>query len=361
MDEVQFFNQVLTSAQLAQMASQPVVNLTSPTNGAVLPAFASFNLSVSLSATNSHTLNAVQYFSDNGQLLGQSATPPFSATTTNLNTGSYAIFGRLFYDTGFSVDSALNSVIVSVQPSVTNTWDANASVAGAQDGNGNWGGSTTNWWNGSADVAWTDFSLAVFGAGTTTNCTVTLTNDVTPYAITFNANAGGTYTLAGTNSIWLNVPDTALNITANANATINAPLQGNNSLVKLGAGTLTLAASNNYAGATMVSAGMLKLGTNTAFGSGIYVTNTGTVNLNGQDFTASMFGLPVTISGAGAGGTALTNSSTTRALLQDVVLSSNATIASANTIFIGGTNAVNGNSGPERIHTDQGRAAALCC
>jgi autotransporter-associated beta strand protein len=341
LDEVQFFNQALTPAQLAQMASQPGVNLASPTNGAVLPAFASLNLSVSFSATNSHSLNSVQYFSDNGQLLGASATPPFSASTTNLNTGSYAIFARLFYDAGYSVDSPLDSVIVAVQPSITNTWDANGALAGAQDGNGSWGGGSTNWWNGSADVAWTDFSLAVFGAGTTTNCIVTLTNDVTPYAITFNANTGS-YTLAGTNSIWLNVPDTALNITANGNATITAPLQGDNSLVKLGAGTLTLTASNNYAGATVVSAGILKLGTNTACGSSITVTNTGTLNLNGQDFTASMFALPVTISGAGAGGTALTNSSTARAQLQDVVLSSNATIASANTIFIGGTNAVNG-------------------
>ena len=341
LDEVQFFNQALTPAQLAQMAAQPGVNLTSPTNGAVLPAFAALNLSVAFSATNSHTLNSVQYFSDNGQLLGASALPPFSTATTNLNTGSYAIFARLFYDAGYFVDSPLDNVMVSVQPSITNTWDVNGALAGAQDGNGNWGGSTTNWWNGSADVAWTDFSLAVFGAGTTTNCTVTLTNDVTPYAITFGANTGS-YTLAGTNSIWLSVPDTALNITANGNATITAPLQGNNSLVKLGAGTLTLTASNNYAGATVVSAGILKLGTNTACGSGVIVTNTGTLNLNGQDFTASMFGLPVAISGAGAGGTALTNSSAARAQLQDVVLSSNATIASANSIFIGSTNAVDG-------------------
>ena len=343
LDEVQFFNQALTSAQLAQLAAQPVVTVTSPTNGAMFQAFASINLSTSFSATNSHVLNSVAYFADNGQLLGESATPPYTATTTNLDVGQYAIFARLFYDSGYSVDSALNSVVISVSPSVTNTWDANPAVAGAQDGNGNWGGGTTNWWNGSADVAWADYNYAVFGAGTTTNCTVTLTNDVTPYAITFNAGTGS-YTIAGTNSIWLSVPDTALDITANGNATISAPLQGDNSLVKLGTGTLTLNASNSYAGETIVSAGTLKLGTNTACGSGILVTNTGTLSLNGLDFTASMFGLPVTISGAGTGvgGTALVNSSATRSLLQDVELSADATIASSSTIFIGGTNAVNG-------------------
>ncbi len=342
LDEVQFFNQALTPVQLAQLAAPPVVNLTSPSNGAVLPAFASVNLSVALSATNGHVMNLVQYFSDNGQLLGQSATPPFSATTTNLNIGTYAVFGRLFYDSGFSVDSPLDSVIVSVQPSVTNTWDANGSVAGAQDGSGKWGGGT-NWWTGSADVAWADYNLAVFGAGTATNCTVTLTNDVTPYAITFSAGTGS-YTLAGTNSIWLTVPGTPLNITASGNATISAPLQGDNSLVKLGSGKLTLTASNNYAGATVVAAGMLKLGINTAFGSSASITNTGTLDLNGQDFTASMFGSPVTISGAGAGvgGTAITNGAAARGQLQDVELGGDATIGGANPLFIGGTNAVNG-------------------
>ncbi len=344
LDEVQFYNQVLTPTQLAQMVAQPVVTVTSPVNGAVSQAFAAINLSVSFSATNGHTLNSVEYFADNGQLLGQSATPPYSATTTNLNVGAYAVFARLFYDSGYSVDSKLNNVIAYVQPSITNTWDANGSVSGAQDGSGNWGADPANWWNGSADVAWTDLNFAVFGAGTTTNCTVTLTNDVMPYAMTFNAGTGS-YTIAGTNSIWLNVPDTSLNITVNGSATINTPLQGDNSLVKLGNGKLTLNASNSYAGATVVSAGILKLGTNTAFGSSAFVTNTGTLDINGLDFTASMFGNAITVGGAGTGasGTVITNSSSaTRGQLQDVELGADATIGGANTIFIGGINAVNG-------------------
>lgn len=342
LDEIQFFNQALTQAQLAQLASPPIVALTSPVNGSSVQAFATLNLSVSLSNTNGHSLSYVSYFTDNGQLLGSSFTPPFDATTTNLNNGVYAVFARLFYDAGYSVDSTLNGVVVSVLPSITNTWDANTLTSGAQDGNGVWGGNSTNWWNGSANVAWTDYSPAVFGSGTTTNCVVTLTNDVIPYSITFNLNAGGTYTLSGTNSILLDVPGVPQSITANTTAIIRAPLQGNNSLVKLGTGTLTLAASNNYAGATIVGAGTLKLATNTAFGSGVVVTNSGTLDLNGQDFTASMLGLPFTLGGVGAGVTTLLNSSTTRALVHDVILNSNATISSANTIFIGGTNAVDG-------------------
>ena len=142
LDDVCFFNRALAPAQLAALAVQPVVTLTSPTNGAMFQTFAPVNLSATLSATNGHTLNSIQYFSNNGQLLGATATAPFSASTTNLNIGTYEIFARLFYDSGYAVDSAYASIIVSVQPSITNTWDANGAVAGAQDGNGKWGGGT---------------------------------------------------------------------------------------------------------------------------------------------------------------------------------------------------------------------------
>jgi autotransporter-associated beta strand protein len=344
LDEVQYFNQALTPSQLADMVAQPIITVTAPTSGATYPAFVGMNLSVSLSATNGHNLSSVQYFSGNGQLLGESATPPFAVTTTNLNAGAYAIFARLFYDGGFSVDSPLDGVNVFIEASITNTWDADSLATGADDGDGGWGGGAVNWWNGTANVVWSDYSLAAFGSGTTTNCTVTLNNDVSPYAIRFNTNAGGTYTLTGTNAILLNTPGIPLDITADADATIGVPLTGPNSLVKLGAGTLTLKAANSYAGATLVNAGILKLGTNTALGSSVNVANGGTLDLNGQDLTASMFGLPITISSPVAGDVALTNSSASmRGQLQDVVLGSDATIAGPNTIFIRGTSGENGN------------------
>ena len=336
LDEVQFFNQALTPAQLARMASAPTITLTSPVNGATYPAWSGINLSASLSAANGHTANSVQYFSNHGQLLGESATPPFSVTATNLNVGTFTIFARLFYDGGFSVDSGLNAVGVFIQASITNTWDANGLATGPEDGNGNWDGSTLNWWGGTGNTGWTDYSLAAFGSGTTTNCTVTLNTNVAPYAITFNANAGGAYTLTGSYSILLNTPGIPLTITANANATIAASLVGPNGLVKQGSGTLTLTASNNYSGATLVNAGILQLGTNTAVGSSINVTNGGALDLNGQDLTTSMFGSPVDLSGA------LTNSSPARGQLQDVQLGSNATIVSHNTVFIRGTTGENG-------------------
>lgn len=241
----------------------------------------------------------------------------------------------------YPLRTSTNTLNFTIPGTNSFVWDANGAAPGAQDGNGNWGSSSATWWNGSTNTVWTD-NIAVFGAGTTTNCTVTLTNDVMPYALAFNTNAGGAYTLAGANSIWLNVPGTPLNVTANGNATISVPLRGNNALVKLGAGTLTLTAASHYAGATLVSEGILKLGTNTAFGSGLVATNAGTLDLNGRDFTASMFGLPLTVGGTGMGGMVVTNSATARAQFQDLELATDATLGGANTLFIGGTNAANG-------------------
>ncbi|HEY4417159.1 MAG TPA: LamG-like jellyroll fold domain-containing protein, partial [Verrucomicrobiae bacterium] len=341
LDEVQLFNQALTAAQLKQFVNPPGVNLTAPANDTITSAFAPVDLSAMATNTSGHTINFVQYFSNDGQVLGTAATAPFAATTTSLAIGNYAIFARLFYDDGYFVDSPLNAVNVSSQPASTNIWDATGSGTGPTDGSGNWGGATVNWWNGSTPVAWTDTSPAVFGAGTSGSYTITITNPVTPYSLTFNTIS--TYTLAGTNPILLNVPGTPLAITANGNAVISAPLQGSESLLKLGGGILLLSASNSYAGATIVGAGTLRLATNTAFGFAASVTNTGTLDLDGQDFTASMFGAPVSIAGSGIGGDALLNSSAAkRGQLQDITLSGNAAIGGANTIFIGGTNAANG-------------------
>lgn len=82
-------------------------------------------------------------------------------------------------------------------------------------------------------------------------------------------------------------------------------------LTKNGLGTLTLTPSTStYTGATVVSAGVLKLGNGTALGttSGVTISAGGTVDLNGQTTNRNF----ISVSGVGhAGGGALINSSTT--------------------------------------------------
>jgi autotransporter-associated beta strand protein len=136
-------------------------------------------------------------------------------------------------------------------------WDPAGSPTGPQDGSGVWGSGGAAWWNGTANVAWANSSLAVIGSGTPSNCTISITNDVTPSGLNFPLNAGGSYTLAG-NGGGLNLSG-APTFTLNADAAISAVVKGSGSLVKAGPGMLTLSANNSYTGGTTVSAGILKL------------------------------------------------------------------------------------------------------
>ena len=128
-----------------------------------------------------------------------------------------------------------NTVIISVISTNGLVWDASTNLAGAQDGNGNWGAAPTNWWTGFTNTIWTNNLVAIFGVGTATNCTVTITNDVTPAGIVFNQNNNGVYTLAG-NGGTLNLSGTPV-ISANADAIISASIKGAG-CVKNGAGAL---------------------------------------------------------------------------------------------------------------------------
>ena len=185
---------------------------------------------------------------------------------------------------------------LTVNPSFT--WDAQPSVAGVQDGSGNWGGSTTNWWDGTRNVAWQDNNAAVFGVNTTVNRTVTLINDVTPSSLIFNATGGGTYTLAGSSTLW--AVDAPLPIAANADATISGMFSGSGGVLKTGSGTLTFSGTNSYAGTgpLIINSGALVLNTpnfNTYNGGGVFINNgsifriTRTGGANRYDFSSRTF------------------------------------------------------------------------
>ena len=166
----------------------------------------------------------------------------------------------------------------------TLTWDTGTST-NAQDGSGVWSTNLTTWLYGTNNLGWYDGNVAAFGVDTTTNCTVTLTNDVTPTGITFNATGGGSYTITGTNNIWLaNSPA----VTMNGSGTISTPVNGTGSLTENGGGTLTLTTHNGYSGGTIVNAGKLVSTiscwyTPRGIGSGLLTVNSGAT----AEFTAT--------------------------------------------------------------------------
>jgi alpha-L-fucosidase 2 len=153
-------------------------------------------------------------------------------------------------------------------------WNAGAPAVNALDGSGNWGSGVTNWLLAGTDIGWIDQNTAVFGVNTTTNCTVTITNVVTPAGITFKAVGGGVYALTNNANGAINMSG-ALVVTASNNATIGALLQGSGSLNLAGNSTLSLTAANTYPGGTTINAGTLVESQATSGGSGALTINAG--------------------------------------------------------------------------------------
>ena len=117
LDEVQLFNQALTPAQLTTFAIAPTLTFTTPTNNQEFLTPANVSINASLTGTNGHTINLVQFF-NNGTLIGQTATPPYTYALTNLASGTYPLSARLYYDSGLAVSLAPVNVIVETAPAV---------------------------------------------------------------------------------------------------------------------------------------------------------------------------------------------------------------------------------------------------
>jgi len=130
--------------------------------------------------------------------------------------------------------------------------------------------------------------------------------------------SGGTFDIQGFNQTLNNVHLTGGTIAGSGGTltgtsaydmqagTVSANLSGTAGLTKTTTGTVTLSGVNTYTGSTAVNAGILKLGSTSALGgSSLTVGASGTLDLNGQNYTTA------TLSNNLLGG--LTNSSATAA------------------------------------------------
>lgn len=225
------------------------------------------------------------------------------------------IVGTNWLDTGLSMGMTYGYTVAAVNPggssdtspvvyvtmAPTLLWDANPAVGGVQDGSGVWGGPGNNWLYGSNNVAWLDTNVAAFGYDGATNYAVTITTDVCPAGIVFNATGGGVYTLAGGGG-GINVSgETAL--MASNNAVISAVLKGAGAVIKAGPCVLSLSGTNVYTGGTVMSDGTLQIASTSALGS----TNN-TLTLNGGTLSLNRFDIAVgSLSGLGGTVTDSTN------------------------------------------------------
>ena len=291
--------------QLGVLANSTMVvgSLTasgSTTNNTVdilsLPAITSYPVTFSLISYSSYGPGATDF------VLGSlpAGSPAYSAYLTN-NSGNNTI--QLVVETGPA--PVLRAL----------TWNGNV--------DGNWNMTTANWLNTSlAGTTYAQNDLVTFNdtaSGTTTvNLTTNLipgsllvSNDIKSYTFSGTGSISGgaglikeganSLTLANSGadsfngSISLNAGSLIYNRTGN---TVEAHfITGAGSLVKNGAGTLTLGTANGYSGGSTVNAGTLRLSNANSAGSGSLEVNSAAILVAGAS-TANL----ITLSNATLGG-----------------------------------------------------------
>jgi autotransporter-associated beta strand protein len=119
------------------------------------------------------------------------------------------------------------------------TWNGGDGTTDPVDGAGTWS-DANKWWDGIAVATWADNIDAIFGAGTGSAGTVTISGSVTPKSLWFSSTGSGNYTLTGGT---LDFGNATRIVHTDVNAIIQSAIS-NGGLLKQGAGTLSL-----YAGA----------------------------------------------------------------------------------------------------------------
>jgi len=183
------------------------------------------------------------------------------------------------------------------------------------------------------------------------------------------ANAANFVNFTGTANVLTGgatIDTNGYNVTA-VNALVSGTA-GDGGLTKIGAGTLTLSASNSYNGGTTLSNGMLQVGNANALGTGGLTVNSGTLDLHGNSVSVGAFG--------GAGGSVTSSVSGTSRLTTGVASGSSTyagviangtgivalTKSGAGTLALSASNSYGGgtivNCGTLNVNADQALGAA---
>jgi fibronectin-binding autotransporter adhesin len=164
-------------------------------------------------------------------------------------------------------------------PSGAWVWNGGAGSSAAVDGSGSWSASNM-FWNGSQQT-WADGNDVIFGAGSGTAGTVTISGAVTPKSLWFEPTGAGNYTISGGD---LDLGNATRIFHTNADATVASTIS-NGGIYKQGAAKLTLTGTNSFSGITTIAEGSMQLGTGGTTGSfaSNSIINNGELILNRSD------------------------------------------------------------------------------
>ena len=187
---------------------------------------------------------------------------------------------------------------------VSLTWDADTVTAGAQDGNGTWDQTNTNYWDGAANDTYDTFDSITFGSGGTG--TVTLGSNVRgggnhiTFANNYTIDTNGLYiggqgnntirtkanvdaSIIGSGEFRMFVNST-LRTESGSTLTMDAKITENGgveNLTKTDVGTLILNGANTYTGTTFINGGTVVAGVNDVAATSGALGNGGDIDFGG--------------------------------------------------------------------------------
>lgn len=232
-----------------QTAGQDITptTLVFATNGAV--AFVPGTLRLDLTITNAAIGSTVAY----AVLFDAGSTGSFSALTNR----SFVLSDNNQLNAGLEMRSTPAVVFDDFTISAIGTFGGPVSTGLAWRGqaNGNWDSTTTNWVDATFgnDTAFTNGQAVKF-EDAVSNTTVNVSALVSPLSVSLE-NISSNYIFSGTGQI-----------------------AGAANVIKVGAGTATIALTNAYSGGTTLTAGRVRLGTDAALGNGPLIVSGGTLS-----------------------------------------------------------------------------------